>query len=204
MNELQTEQKRWLVAKLVERGRGSRRALAEFLKVGPEVITRITNLTTEGEARAISLPELIRIAEFFKEEPPGLSAARSVGIESVIPVWGRAGAGGVVNNFHETDEPIDHIPRPDKVIRSTGAVEITGASLGRPFDGWYALYDEVETPPTQALFGRLCVVETEKGRVYVKKLQKAGNKFNLISSVGQPIRNVSIKWAARVTGMVPR
>lgn len=75
MKDLQTIQRAWLAQKLDAAPRGVRTALAKHLGVRPDAITRMTN--DEGEMRDISTAELVGMAEFFKSEPPGLSAARA-------------------------------------------------------------------------------------------------------------------------------
>lgn len=76
MRDLQDEQRIWLAEQLARKGRGARGALAAHLGVRNDAITRMTNLDGKKEAREISFAELIGMAEFFKEEPPGLTAAR--------------------------------------------------------------------------------------------------------------------------------
>lgn len=120
-----------------------------------------------------------------------------------IPVWGRAGAGGVVHSF-EVNDPIGTIERPLGATSAQGAVEITGDSLGKAFNGWYAICAEVRVPPTDDLHGKLCVLETDAGRVFIKKLLKGrGKNFTLVANVGRT-RSAPVKWAALVTDMVPR
>lgn len=60
----------WLKAKLDERGRGARTALAAHLGVQPEAITRMIRAEAGKEDRDIKSFELAKIAEFFGEWPP--------------------------------------------------------------------------------------------------------------------------------------
>lgn len=76
MNDLQRQQKLWLAAQIKAHGRGTRSALATHLSVRNDAITRMTNFG-DGEARDISLGELVGMAEFFKSEPPGLAATKA-------------------------------------------------------------------------------------------------------------------------------
>lgn len=125
--------------------------------------------------------------------------------EHTVPVWGNAGAGGTVFRFHEADAPIDRIPAPDGANDRTGAIEIEGESLGRIFDGWYAIYDEVRDPPTDDLLNRLCVVQLSDGRVYIKRLKQGhGKRFTLESNYEAPIENVVVVWAAKVRNIIQR
>jgi phage repressor protein C with HTH and peptisase S24 domain len=77
MKDLQLEQRKWLAHQLEKKGRGGRTALAQHLGVRNDAVTRMTNF--EGkEGREISFEELIGMAEFFKEEPPGLNRNVSI------------------------------------------------------------------------------------------------------------------------------
>ncbi|CAL77384.1 hypothetical protein; putative LexA, SOS-response transcriptional repressor domain fragment [Bradyrhizobium sp. ORS 278] len=77
MKDLQLQQRRWLSEQLKARGRGARSALANHLGIRTDAISRMTNLDGAKENREISLAELIGMAEFFEDEPPGLKEARS-------------------------------------------------------------------------------------------------------------------------------
>lgn len=124
--------------------------------------------------------------------------------QTTIPVWGKAGAGGRVYSFRERGAAIGAIPAPSDANEYTGAVEIEGDSLGRIFDGWYAIYDEVRDPPTVDLLGRLCVLETSDGQVYVKRLKKGrGKRFTLESNYEAPMYDIEVAWAAPVKNLVP-
>lgn len=125
--------------------------------------------------------------------------------EATIPVWGKAGAGGEIRDFSEDSNPIGAIPYPKQIGSETGAVEISGNSLGPIFDGWYALYDDMRHPPTEDLIGRLCVLRLSDGRVFIKELSKGrGKRFTLTSNFEPPIYDVIVAWAALVKTMVPR
>ncbi|MGE3150917.1 MAG: hypothetical protein AB7K04_17860, partial [Pseudorhodoplanes sp.] len=59
--------RRWLLHHLKERGHGARRALADFLNVRLEAISR---MTSDPPTRTVNAPELLRMAEFFGVAPP--------------------------------------------------------------------------------------------------------------------------------------
>lgn len=84
MNDLSSEQRRWLIAQFKDRGRGAKSALARHLRLRPDAVTRMTS--ARGEERRIGLNELIGMAEFFAEEPPGLAAARRAAADAARPV----------------------------------------------------------------------------------------------------------------------
>jgi SOS-response transcriptional repressor LexA len=77
MNDLLEAQRLWLSEQLKRRGRGAASKLADHLRIRADAISRILNPDAKKETRRISLQELIGMAEFFEEEPPGLKAARA-------------------------------------------------------------------------------------------------------------------------------
>jgi len=72
MKDLREQQRIWLSEKLAARGHGSRGELAKHLNVRNDAITRMTNSEAGKENREISLQELMGMASFFGESPPGL------------------------------------------------------------------------------------------------------------------------------------
>lgn len=117
-----------------------------------------------------------------------------------VPVVGYVGAGAEMVLYSEGQGEFDTVEAPRGSSIGTVAVEIRGDSLGEGFSGWLAFYDQVMTPPTENLIGRMCVVGLEDGRVLVKRLYKGQikGKYNLLAVVGPPIYDVSVTWAAKV------
>lgn len=120
-----------------------------------------------------------------------------------VPLVGYVGAGATAH-FVPSGQ-LGDVEKPEWATDRTVAVEIRGESLGPLFDRWIVYYDDVRRPVTTDMIGRLCVVGLSDGRVLIKKIRKGrGNKFDLLSQNGEPIRNVEIEWAGRVKQMVPR
>ena len=122
------------------------------------------------------------------------------------PVVGYVGAGAVAHLYSAGQGPFDEVDAPDNATDDTVAVEIRGDSLGPLFNEWLVFYDEVRSPVTPDLVGMLCVVGLPDGRVLIKKLAHARTEgfYNLFSQTEDPILDVEIDWAAKVTGMTPR
>jgi transcriptional regulator with XRE-family HTH domain len=123
-----------------------------------------------------------------------------------VPVVGYVGAGSEAH-FGTSQGPMDEVPAPDDATPQTVAVEVRGESLGTFFDGWLVFYDDVRSPITDDLVGRLCVVGLEDGRVLVKKVQRARNdpdRFDLHGQFGDPVLDVTVTWAAPVKSFAPR
>lgn len=173
----------------------------------PELIRNLRRAVRNGVDRGVKMApfkalakELRTTAEWLIDQvgPEELDAERQM-----IPVKGQVGAGGVV--IPNNDGDIGAIEAPPNSGSQTAAVEIVGESLGRLFNGWYAIYDDSRDPPTEDLIGELCVLQTAEGLMYIKKLKKGrGKKFTLESNYEAPITDVIVTWAAKVKTMVPR
>lgn len=175
----------------------------------PDSIRNLKRAIDQGDRRGISTATIEALAPILRTTELwltfGIGPDSTDPESSQIPVWGRAGAGGIVIGFHVDNTPIGAIDRPMDSNEDTSAVEIEGESLGRIFHGWYAIYDERRDPPTEDMYGKLCIVETEDGRVYIKKLTKGrGKKFTLRGNMGKDIENIGVAWAAEVKAIVPR
>lgn len=174
----------------------------------PDAIRNIRRAVEEGGRQGVSTSTIAALAKPLATTSAWLLSAvgaEEVDEERTVPVWGSAGAGGAVYRFHETDTPVDRITAPIDANERTSALEVTGESLGRIFDGWYAIYDEVRDPPTEDLLGQLCVLQLSDGRVYIKRLKRGrGQRFTLESNYEAPIENVIVVWAAKVLNIRPR
>lgn len=116
------------------------------------------------------------------------------------------GAGSEVRAVNDGQGPFDYVEAPDYATAATVAARVEGSSMGPWFDGWLVFYDDVRSPVEADMIGEICVVGLEDGRVLLKKVQAARELglFHLHSQFEEPITDVSIRWAAKVTGMRPR
>jgi len=126
--------------------------------------------------------------------------------QRVVSLVGYVGAGAEAHFYGEAQGPLEEATAPEGATSSTVAVEIRGDSLGSFFDRWLVFYDDVKSPVTGDLIGRLCVCGLVDGRVLIKKIQRSKSRglFHLLSQFDEPILDVAIDWAARVKAMVPR
>lgn len=126
--------------------------------------------------------------------------------EKTVPLVGYVGAGAEANFFAAGDGNLGEVPAPDDATAETVAVEVRGESLGALFDQWLVYYDEVRSPITPDLVGRLCVVGLPDDRVLIKQVKrsKSPGLYHLLSNTEGPILDVEIMWAAKVKSMVPR
>lgn len=124
-----------------------------------------------------------------------------------VPVKGYVGAGAHAHFLPLEEGELDRVDAPKDFTDKTVALEIRGDSLGELFDRWIVFFDDIRSPVTPDLHGRLCVVELEDGRVLVKKLKRQKNGlYTLLSDAMRqdPIEDAVIRWAAKVKNLVPR
>lgn len=171
-------------------------------------LTYSTYAGHENGSRGPRREQLLQYARKFKVSTDWLLTGKGpppIGPRQV-PVMGYVGAGAVAHFYGEAQGPFDMVPAPDDATPETVAVEIRGESLGALFDQWLVFYDEVRTPVTPDMVGRLCVVGLPDDRVLVKQIKRAKSPgfYHLLSNTEAPILDVEISWAAKVKHMVPR
>ena len=151
--------------------------------------------------RNLSVKNITKIAAALDVQPRDLLLD-----EPAVPVVGYVGAGAEMHHYANADHPDEGAPMPPGGNDSTVAVEVRGSSLGSIFDRWLVYYDDVRTPPTPDLLGKLCVVGLDDDRVLVKRLRRgsAPGTFNLESNTEGLIEDVRVMWAALVRSMSPR
>lgn len=144
-------------------------------------------------------------------------AAEAFGVDSgdvvrgrrpMVPVAGYVSAGSEMRLFGEGQGEGEHgqVPAPEGSSSTTVAAEIRGESLGPFFNGWLVFFDDVRSPVTDDLVGKLCVVGIEDGRVLVKRLMRSRSGaalFHLYGQFGDPILDVKVRWAALVKTVTP-
>lgn len=122
-----------------------------------------------------------------------------------VPVAGHVSAGAAMFLPLPAGE-LDRVPAPTGASDFTQCLESRGKSLGQMFDRWLIFYDDIRSPVTTDLIGKLCVVGLEDGRVVVKMVAREKGRYVLLSNSEQepPIRDVTITWAAKVIDMRPQ
>lgn len=150
---------------------------------------------------------IVRLAKELKLDVDTLSGIDGASGISMVPVVGIAQAGGsnVVRDVGQG--PYAEIEAPADATPHTVAVEVRGTSMGgRLEDGDYVFYDDRREPVTDDLVGRLCVCGLEDGQVVIKRLASGSRPglYHLISYNAEPMFDVHVLWAARVTSIRPR
>lgn len=154
-----------------------------------------------GKSQSLKGSTQDQIAEAF-----GVQADEMFG-SGIRPVQlvGYVGAGAEAHFYAEGDDQLDYVDAPPWASDQTRAAEIRGESLGPLFDRWLIFYEDVRSPVTPDLHGRLCIVGLPNGKVLVKKLRPAGGGlYHLLSNTEEPMWDQEVSWAAIVKEMRPR
>lgn len=155
-----------------------------------------TDSTLYGIAEALDVT-----AGAILERPPG----EDIG-PAEVPLVGYVGAGAAAHFYAEAQGPFETVTAPENATPDTVAVEIRGESLGALFNTWLVFYDEVRSPVTPDMLGKLCIVGLPDDRVLVKQIKrsKTPGLFHLLSNTEEAILDVEVLWAAKVKSMEPR
>lgn len=126
---------------------------------------------------------------------------------SKVPLIGFVGAATEINLFGNGQGPFDEVDMPLNATENTVAVEVRGDSMGGSADDrWLLYYNNVESPPSESLYGQLCVVSLADDRMLVKRLQpgRRPKHYDLYSSNGAPMLDQEVIWAAKIEWIKPR
>lgn len=158
----------------------------------------------KGESDSLKGTTEEKIASAFDVPTSRLFGVQSAQREVAVAYY--VGAGAEVRAVNEGQGPFDFVEAPDYATANTVAAKVEGSSMGPWFDGWLVFYDDVRSPITEDLIGEICVVGLADGRVLLKKVHAARSPglFHLHSQFEEPITDVVLEWAAKVTGMRPR
>lgn len=187
------EQKIRAIMKATEQ---KQQALAKHFGVSQSTVHRwLTGSEPEGPARDA-------INELYEQVLGTPELENSM--PATVKLVGYVGAGAAAHFYDPAD--LGTVPAPDGATEDTVAMEIRGDSLGALFEHWLVYYDEVRSPITTDMIGRLCVVGLPDDRVLVKKIQRSRTQglFHLLSNTEGPILDQEVLWGARVRSMVPR
>lgn len=141
------------------------------------------------------------------------SLAGDAGLEQLVPVVGRVGAdpeGRIIRTAAQAAN--DSAPLPVGATSKCVAVEVDGHSMGTVIeDGSLIFYENLETPPSDDLFGEKVVVqlagdsEADDPDVLVKILRRGSKPglYDLESINGPTLRDVRVRWAAEIIQITP-
>lgn len=167
--------------------------------------THSTYASHENGQTSVPVKAAEKYARAFKTSAAWILTGEALPAKRMVPLVGYVAAGAVAH-FFDDQGTLDEVEAPDGSTEDTVAVEIRGDSLGSIFDRWLVFYDEIRSPLTSDLIGKLCVVGLEDGRIMVKKVQRSKSQgyYHLLSNTEEPILDAAVVWAARVKNMVPQ
>lgn len=169
-----------------------------------------TYVQHESGTRGISKDKAAKYGRAFGVDPSWLlygKGRQEAVTEVLIPIIGRVGADAEGTIIYSTaDETGDLVPVAPGGSASAMALRVVGHSMGdwAP-DGSLIYVESQRTPPTPDMIGYPAVVETDDGRVLLKRLLKgsAPGVYDLESLNGPTLEDVRVRWAAEVTAIVP-
>ena len=207
------------IAALKEAGeKASDREISRQATGSPFTLGSIRKGIQNGSQRGISTQTLTQFARVLRTSVEWL--LRNAGPEvpdeyqgdedidegaPTVALVGFVSAGAQAINIPLHENELDRVPAVLASTAKTRALEIRGDSLGELFDRWIVYFDDEQRPISPDLINRLCIVALLDGRVLVKKIKRnTDGSYDLLSNTEKPIKNVLIKWAARVKHMAPR
>lgn len=182
----------------------SQPALAKASGVSQQLISQLERGENVKTTRLPDLARALSVAlDDLDESYSGLADIDA----GTVPLVDYVGAGAAAHYYGDSPGELDRVPAPKNPTKDTVAVEIRGESLGPLLNRWLVYYDQVRSPVTPELFGVLCVVGLADERVLVKRIRQTRKPglYDLESNTGEePIRAVTIMWAAKVRSIEPR
>lgn len=180
----------------------SQSELARRIGVRQQAIAQVESGQIKSPKFIIALARELRLTiEQATGEPGGVPSPR------MVPIVGIVNAGGSNIMRSGIDGGLGEVEAPEGSTPQTVAVEVRGNSMGgRLEDGDTVFYDDRREPVTADLIGRLCVCETVDGEVLVKKIASGSRPglYHLISYNAEPMFDVKLVWAAKITNIRPR
>ncbi len=122
------------------------------------------------------------------------------------PIVGYVGAGAAAHYYNIGQGHMDDTERPNNATEKTVAVEIRGDSLGPWFDRWLVFYDDMRSPITEDMFGKLCVIGLATDQVLIKEVRPGTRKglFHLGPVGDESAKDAKVLWGAKVRMIAPR
>jgi hypothetical protein len=190
MAENRDELREWLRTQIKARGHGTRVALAQFLNLKPDAITRMLNVDPEKESREIKAAELDRMREFFNADESAPKNVRMVTVAAYVQ------AGYWAEQWEWTDDEQYQVGVPDDpTLRSVRlyAAETKGPSMNRRWpEGTSVVFTNVMETEESPMPGKRYVVERTRSdgqREHTVKLlhRDDAGKFWLVPESTDPL-----------------
>lgn len=178
-------------------------AASKLAGLSEDAIRNMRRAVEKDARQGISTSTIMALAPVLDTTASWLLEGVGPEADQYIPIIGFVGAdneGAVV--YTTGQESGDLVPIPPGGDTTSRALEVRGHSGGEwAPPGSIVYFDDQRRPPTPDMLGYPCVVETEDGRVLLKRLLKGSRPdvFDLESRVGPTLEDVRLHWAAEVT-----
>jgi len=180
--------------------------VADALKTTHASLSRI-----ERGLQPYSQPMLQGLADLLSVDPADLlgppGAEGRPPERALVRIIGRVGADAsgsvIMTTAHET---WDMAPLAPGATSKAVALEVSGHSMNTfAEDGALIYFENQRAPLDPELIGVPCVVETEDGRVLVKRVRRGSEPglYDLESDYGPVMRDVRLTWAAEIIAVIP-
>jgi SOS-response transcriptional repressor LexA len=182
-------------------------AASQAAGLGKDAIRNMQRARAADSRQGVSTHTLTALAPVLQTTAAWLIDGTGPNAPSMVRVIGRVGAdpsGAVM--LTTAHDSWDLAPLAPGGQPEDSALEVTGHSM--PWlarDGSLIYFRFQRTPPTPDMLGFPVVVETEDGRILVKRLLRgsAPGLYDLESERGETISDVRVVWAAEITAIIP-
>lgn len=164
----------------------------------------------EADRRGVAPDQALTYARGYSVEPtwllyggPNMKAKAS----PMVEIRGLVGANpdGMVM-FADGQGTGDLAPLPPGGAHRAVALEVRGHSMpGLADDGALIYFEDQRTTPSPEMLGRPVIVELDTGEILLKRLLRgsAPGLYDLESFAGPNRQDVTIRWAANITAIIP-
>lgn len=181
-------------------------AASKAAGLSEDAIRNMRRAVEKDARQGVSTATIFALAPVLGTTPSWLLEGRGTE-EATVPIIGRVGADADGTVIYTTGQQSgDRAPVPPGGSVDSVALEVIGHSMrGIADDGALLYFDTQKLPPTPDMLGYPAIVETDDGRVLLKRLLK-GSRAGLydLESVNAPtLEDVRIVWAAEITAIIP-
>lgn len=198
------EMKLWLQEKLGPRRSGRREALAEYLGVSLDKITRWANTEPGKESHIIPAHIFQAVQAYFDDYVSGVEPSTST-----VPIMGFLGAGAEIEPEFEQVPPegLDSVELPFAVPDEMVAFSVRGISMMPVYrPGTIIVVYRDQKKPIESFYGLEAAVRTSDGRRFIKTIN-IGAKPNTVTlvSFNDPdiIADVRLEWIGEIFAVLP-
>lgn len=182
-------------------------AASRMAGLSEDAIRNIRRAVEKDDRQGVSTGTIQALAPILQTTSAWLIDGTGAETGDLVPIIGRVGADNEGSVIYSTgQETGDMAPPPPGGSADSVALEVCGHSMrGWADDGSLIYFESQRTPPTPDMLGVPCIVETEDGRVLLKRLLRGSRLgvYDLESLNGPTLEDVALVWAAEITAIIP-